>query len=119
MTSNEEWKHYKLERLQNLRGMTFELAEYEPPSTDWDHDHCEGCWAKFATFGAPEIQRKGYFVVSAVSHEPTQEPEFIKRARESGQSVMAKPDNKKWICQECFEEFREFLKWKVKSSTHT
>jgi len=44
-----------------------------------------------------------------------EEPPLIQQARESGRDVMKKPDTKEWVCQECFEEFRKTLDWKLKS----
>ena len=81
------------------------MAEYKAPSAEWDHDHCEGCWAKFAEFDAPDILHSGYFTV-VEDDEPAEEPVLIEQALEMERNVMKKPDTRKWICQKCFEEFR-------------
>ena len=114
MNSNEqrEWI-----RLEYLKGFTFECAEYTAPRADWDHDHCEGCWAKFASFDAPGILHWGYFTNRWID-KVAEEPEFIKQAREKGQKVLAKPDSKVWVCEACFAKFRAALDWNVKSSAH-
>jgi hypothetical protein len=39
-------------RLQNqdryLKGVTLSKSAYRPRDANWDHDHCEFCWAKFS-----------------------------------------------------------------------
>jgi hypothetical protein len=115
MSTAEEWKQHKLKSLEHLRALTFTFADYTAPSAEWDHDHCEGCWAKFALFDAPEILHSGYFTTVQIGDESTEESEFVQQDRESGRKVLAKPDTKEWVCPECFEEFRIALNWKVKS----
>jgi hypothetical protein len=115
MSSNEEWKQFKLECLEHLRASSFQLADYTAPSTEWDHDHCESCRATFAEFDAPKILHSGYFTIFQVGNEPPEEPKLIQESRELGRNVMKKPDSKEWVCQECFEEFRKTLDWKLES----
>jgi len=57
-----------------------------PNNPDWDHDHCEFCWAKFALFSGPDILKEGY----STEHDDH------------------------WICPACFEDFRVEFKWTVK-----
>ena len=115
MSSNEEWKQHTRDRLEHLRASSFQLADYTPPTAEWDHDHCVGCWTKFANFDAPDVLHSGYFTFVQFEDEPLEEPPLIQQARESGCDVMKKPDTKEWVCQECFEEFRKTLDWKLKS----
>lgn len=115
MSTPEEWKQHKLKSLGRLKAMTFEFADYTAPSAEWDHDHCEGCWATFALFDGPEILHSGYYTIVRIRDKSTKEPEFIRQARESGREVLAKPDTKQWVCSECFEAFRTTLAWKLKS----
>jgi hypothetical protein len=114
MSSAEEWKQHKLKKLEHLRALTFTFADYTPPSPEWDHDHCEGCWTKFALFDAPEILHSGYFTIVELDDEFAEEPALIQQARESGSNVLAKPDAKEWVCPECFQAFRKTLAWKLK-----
>jgi hypothetical protein len=115
MSSAEEWKQYKLKSLQRLRALTVTFADYTPPSAEWDHDHCEGCWATFALFDAPEILHAGYFTTVQMGDESKKESEIIQQARESGREVLAKPDTKRWVCQGCINEFSRDLDWKLNS----
>jgi hypothetical protein len=115
LSSAKERKQQKLKKLERLRGLMFRFAKYRPPSADWDHDHCDGCWAKFALFDAPEILHSGYFTITQICGQPTKEPEFIQQARESGHKVLAKPDTKEWVCPKCFHAFRKTMAWKLKS----
>ena len=116
MSSAEEWKQYKLKNLERLRALTFTFADYAPPSTEWDHDHCEGCWATFALFDESEILPSGYFTAVPVGDESSKESEIIQQARKSGSKIWAKADAKKWVCPECFQLFRITLGWQVNSN---
>jgi len=41
-------------------GAVVRLQKYTPPKPGWDHDHCEGCWAKFMESDSPEALTEGY-----------------------------------------------------------
>ena len=114
MSSSEEWKQHKLDRLTRLKGLSIKLADYTAPSADWDHDHCEGCATKFADFDGHDILHSGYYTIRQIRNEHAEVPEFIKQWQEQGRKVMAKPDAKIWVCKECFEEFRHTLHWSLK-----
>ena len=64
--------------------MQFKL--YSRRSEKWDHDHCEGCWAKFMESGGPDIFTEGYVT----------------------------EDNHRWICQQCFHDLRDVMDWKLR-----
>jgi len=34
--------------LSHYRGFVFRWQIYKALTPDWDHDHCKGCWARFA-----------------------------------------------------------------------
>ena len=116
-SSGEEMKQHKLKRLERFRKSLFRIADYAAPSVEWDHDHCEAYWAKFAEFDSPEVLHRGYYTIFQISGETAEVPPFIQQARESGRTVMKKPDNKYWVCQGCFEEFRKALNWKLEPAT--
>ncbi len=56
-----------------------------PKNPDWDHDHCEFCWAKFMVEDLPDVLHEGYCIV----------------------------DQYRWICKGCFDDFRERFRWRV------
>jgi hypothetical protein len=74
-----------------LRGVALRLARFTVPAgrPDWDHEHCEFCWAKIV-----EEQRK----------------------REGNDLLIeayATEDRHHWVCPQCFEDFREMFQWRV------
>ncbi len=54
-------------------------------NTDWDHDHCAFCWAKFMVEDHPDMLDEGYATL----------------------------DDYHWICDRCFQDFREQFRWTV------
>ena len=84
--SRTDWRYDNIEYLQ---GATFRLAKYKAPSADWDHDHCSGCWAKFADFDGTDILHEGYF--AACPDKETSEPEFVSRCTDQGMACIQQP----------------------------
>ena len=70
-----------------LRGVTLVHRHYRPYPKDpkWDHDHCEFCMATFMVEDLPDVLHQGY----------------------------ATQDDYRWICRQCFEDFREMFGWSV------
>jgi hypothetical protein len=52
---------------------------------NWDHDHCEFCFAEFCLKDHESALQAGY----------------------------ATTDDYRWICPVCFEDFKEMFKWQV------
>jgi hypothetical protein len=50
-----------------------------------DHDHCAFCWAKFMVEDRPDVLHEGY----------------------------ATADDAHWICEPCFQDFRERFHWQL------
>lgn len=57
---------------------------YKKPSKEWDHDHCCFCWEKFS------------------------EDETV--GMTWGYSTL---DEKYWICEDCFNDFKDKFEWEV------
>ena len=72
-------------QLSYFKGATLSWQRYRPTDR-WEHDHCEFCWIKFRDDEDPEILREGY----------------------------ATPDGYRWVCQTCFEDFKDLFEWKLK-----
>lgn len=105
---SDDWR---FNRLNNLRGKTFRFIKYRVPSKEWDHDHCDGCWARFAEYDGPDVLHEGY--VHTEPYEERPEPEFITKCKEQGMRVLRQPavegSQSSWVCPECFKNFRELL----------
>jgi hypothetical protein len=86
MTSPNDWR---FDLLKRYRGAIFRKAKYERLTDDWDHDHCEGCFAKFGDVQGPEILREGY--VSAHPYDGSPAPEFITKLRDQGKRRVPAP----------------------------
>ncbi|MEQ9616670.1 MAG: hypothetical protein RLN60_01405 [Phycisphaerales bacterium] len=75
-----------------LQGCRFEWRQYSAPSPEWDHDHCEFCWAKF--------------MVGA--NAPAD-------ALSEGYRTMAL-ETERWVCRQCFEDFKDEFGFTANSS---
>ena len=60
-----------------------------PKNPDWDHDHCEFCWAKFMVEEHADVLHEGYCTL----------------------------DEYRWICGECFADFKEMFSWRLDPQT--
>ncbi len=70
-----------------LHGITLFWKKYRRYSEAWDHDHCEFCGSKFAEQDA----------ITGALHEG-----------------YATADNYRWICTECFNDFKDRFAWWLK-----
>jgi phage terminase large subunit-like protein len=68
-----------------LNGAVLSWKKYTKYREGWDHDHCEFCRAKFMEQPGPEILTEGF----------------------------ATPDNYRWICKSCFEDFKDMFQWQI------
>ena len=84
MAAPDDWRLTGQERY--LVNAVLHWAEWHKPRPEWDHDHCEFCFAKFMEESCPEALHAGYTT----------------------------PDNYRWICPTCFEDFREQFGWELK-----
>ena len=68
-----------------LKGVSLCWKKYARYSESWEHDHCEFCWAKFMEADYPDVLHEGY----------------------------ATEDNYRWVCEQCFEDFKDLFGWEV------
>ncbi len=69
-----------------LKGAELEHRAWKQPRPEWDHDHCEFCWTKFAEESLiPDAEHSGY----------------------------ATADRMHWVCETCFADFREMFEWRI------
>lgn len=66
-----------------LKGDSLRKQEWRRYRENWDHDHCDFCWATFSE--SPEDLHVGYVT----------------------------SDGLVWICSECYEDFKELFQWTV------
>jgi len=81
----DDWRLTGQERY--LHGAVLHRRHWVAPRPDWDHDHCEFCWAKFGGEELPDALRVGYTT----------------------------EDCYRWICERCFEDFRARFNWRLDS----
>ena len=72
-----------LKQQEYLMNAKLKKMQYTKPSEKWDHDQCAFCWDKFSE-NSKDLQQ-GYCT----------------------------PDQKYWICDECFNDFKEMFGFKV------
>jgi hypothetical protein len=85
MSDSSDWRLQGQERF--LKGVDLCRRAYRryTKNPDWDHDHCSFCWAKFSVEDQPDAVHEGYCTL----------------------------DEYRWICDECFEDFKERFGWRV------
>ncbi len=81
---------WRADNAKALSGAIFAWRRYRPPRPDWDHDHCEGCMAKFMDAELPDVLREGYA---------------------SNLRFENRPGYFSWVCQQCFRDLKEELGW--------
>jgi hypothetical protein len=65
-----------------LSGKTLYFRKWKSPNSERDHAHCEFCWDKISEY--PDTLHQGYTT----------------------------EDNYYWICQNCYNDFKEMFQWK-------
>ena len=74
-----------------LKGAALRLSRFEVRlgNPEWDHEHCDFCWAKIV-----EEKRK-------------------MEGNDLLTEAYATEDQHHWVCPKCFEDFHEMFQWKV------
>ncbi|HUP38532.1 MAG TPA: hypothetical protein VM115_00320 [Vicinamibacterales bacterium] len=85
MVADDDWRLTGQEAY--LTGVTLSRQRWQQPRADWDHDHCEFCWAKFMLGSNPE-------------------EEYLHEG-------WTTEDRYRWICDDCFRDFRQRFGWQV------
>jgi hypothetical protein len=74
-----------------LQGRSLRLQEWRPYREGWDHDHCQFCQRHISVPLAPDDDD----------------------AAERGWST---EDGYYWVCEACFDDFRDQFGWRVSTS---
>lgn len=80
---------WRVENAKWLRGLGLRRKKYKKWSGQWNHDHCAGCWARFAEFDGPEIQHEGYATCDDYKNGADYD----------------------WVCLQCFSDLKEEMGW--------
>ncbi len=83
MVDKDDWRLRGQE--EYLNNAVLYYIPFKPFSEQWDHEHCDFCWATFS-LGTDDL-KEGY---------------------------CTKPQNERravWICSECYEDFKEMFNW--------
>jgi hypothetical protein len=83
MREQNDWR--LTNQLAFLKGAALRWQPYHRYRDDWEHDHCECCWAKFAEPGMPESLHEGFVT----------------------------QDEDRSVCKRCFDDFVELFLWRV------
>ena len=97
----DDWRLSGQERY--LTGVSLQWADWHPPRPEWDHDHCEFCWAKFVDPAFSEWHAR-------VARE---DPKVLTEGYATLGTGPAGQDDYHWICDACFADFRTRFKWRV------
>jgi hypothetical protein len=124
--TNEDWRLRGQE--EYLQGATLMRKRYKAWSEDWEHDHCEFCWAKFmdpelspehAQFISdhPEILTEG-FAVQGRQPDASSAGQMGRIYAKDQNAVRPKTgdvarDDYWWICPSCVGDFAARLQWKL------
>ena len=65
-----------------MQGVTVHRRHYFLWRPDWDHDHCEFCFRRFASAERQNFCSEGFFT-----------------------------EDKRWICETCYEDFKLMFDW--------
>ena len=84
MIEKDDWRLRGQE--EYMQGMQFTYKSFVSGSDNGEHEHCEFCWHKFME------QQEGMEDCSSVGY--------------------CSVDRKYWVCEECFEDFKEEFGWK-------
>jgi hypothetical protein len=87
--TTEPGKQWRIDNAGRLKGARLQFRPYMRWSESWDHDHCAGCWAKFAEFEGPDILHEGY---ATRDDDP-------------------KGAGYEWVCQACFNDLKDDMEW--------
>ena len=85
MIEKDDWRLEFGKNPDFYKKYKWSLQKWTQTREHWDHDHCEFCNSKFMDLEKPGILRQGW----------TDEEQTY------------------WICQECFEDFKEKYKWNI------
>jgi len=90
VVDDSDWRLHGQEKY--LKGASLVRRTYRAYAKNpkWDHDHCDFCGAKFMVEDHPDVLHEGYATL----------------------------DDYHWICETCFQDFRERFLWTLAGADH-
>jgi rubrerythrin len=85
-TPQSDWRLTNQEKYLKSVSLSLRKFQVRAAQPEWDHEHCEFCWAK------------------VVEKKNAEDTEFLTEA-------YATEDGARWICPQCFADFREQFGW--------
>jgi hypothetical protein len=80
MVPEDDWRRNGQE--EYLQGAVFVWRPFHAVSAEWDHDHCEFCWAKCMVSDSPGTLPEGWAT-----------------------PYNGRSDAFRWVCPSCFDDF--------------
>src|SRR5260370_37542856 len=109
-------RDHLIRRLNRYRGFVFRWQPYRALSSDWNHDHCNGCWARFAeqpSEWAGTVHTEGGVTLWPAVNPARTEAELVSKCRAAEMTLIPSPKlhgfQLDWLCPECFETCRQEL----------
>lgn len=87
MIEENDWR-LSMGQGEGMLDKEFQYREFVKPSERWEHEHCKFCGHKFM-----------------------ENPNGLKDC--SKQGYCSTDDREDWVCEECFDDFKEMFHWKV------
>ena len=75
---------WRIDNARWTRDAVLQFKKYVRPREDWDHDHCEACWAKLMDSVLADVLTEGYVT-----------------------------EDNRWVCPQCFSDLKEEMGWKL------
>lgn len=85
MIEEDDWRLRGQE--EYLQNKEFRFREFIPSGNGSLHTHCEFCWHKFM--------------------------EYAEGVEDCSQEGFCSSDDKYWVCEECFRDFKDKFNWKL------
>ena len=109
-------KEFLIRFLSCYGGFVFRWQRYRTLASNWNHDHCKGCSARFAERPdewADPVHTAGWATLWPVANTGETEEELVSKWRAAGKTLVPSPKLRgfqlDWLCPKCFETCRQEL----------
>jgi hypothetical protein len=97
----DDWQRMGQEA--TLQGATLTWKNYQALTAEWEHEHCAFCFRKFLDPAYSDAHRQ------VLKDQPD-------KHADAGYTTVGSDSVKagaEWICQQCFEDFKDEFRWSV------